>query len=784
MAKSNKRNKSMVREALTDTFLTRGLTLASNTIDVEAGTVEATLASDSMVRVYDPESRQVIDEVLVAAGGRFPERTPLLNNHDVESPVQTAILGGASNFRREGSLWAGRLQFDIERPSVKEIFGQLARGFINNLSIGYKVVRSVIVPAGTSRTIEGLSYRASASKNLRVVLEWVVREVSLVAVGADANARIRSGEGSVQMNQRLLSYLRSLGLAETATTEEAQAFLAGLSGMQRSIAGLLNYTEGSTEEATRADNALRAWNRDPSNPINVLRTETDPEEDEEDEEDDAPNGDEGGEHGRRSDSSTNAVVIERQRISDIRRAAQLAGEAVEEQDVNQAIEEGWEVARAQRHFLERVNDRRSNYQRGSNNSPEMSRVDQMLAANYGPAVRSLSRAQTHSANVLSLALANRDMRSEDSYAVMRRGSFQRIPREGNDDLERNLDFAYERRGISMFDVAREALRMNGISEHLDGPEALFDALRSSPNSVATLTGIYSNAFAAQFMAGFDFAVDTTGPITTESSHNDFRTTEHTRLAAGLRMTRHARGGEAEHTSFSDATESYKIARYSRQFRIDDQDVIDDRFGSTESGAASELGEAAKQLRPDLVYATLFRNDNMRDGVALFHASHSNLNTSSAISRTNIQTGITKINTATENGRLLSSGPGFVIVVPENLSFTADGLISSPVVSNDSGAGNKNTLLARSIQMVQDARLDLGLVDPTTDSAIAHLNTTWYMAKSNSRHLIQVAYLRGNRGIPGVEPFTIPGGGWGMGWKIKLDIGAKPMDWRVWQKFTA
>ena len=100
---------------------------------------------------------------------------------------------------------------------------------------------------------------------------------------------------------------------------------------------------------------------------------------------------------------------------------------------------------------------------------------------------------------------------------------------------------------------------------------------------------------------------------------------------GGRLRRRNRGTEADHATFADTMESYRVNDFASQLVIDRQDIIDDELGAW-STALDEYARAVLSLRPDIVYAVLAANAAMAtDGVVLFHAAtHANLFTSSAL----------------------------------------------------------------------------------------------------------------------------------------------------------
>jgi hypothetical protein len=244
--------------------------------------------------------------------------------------------------------------------------------------------------------------------------------------------------------------------------------------------------------------------------------------------------------------------------------------------------------------------------------------------------------------------------------------------------------------------------------------------------------------------------------------------------------------EADHAEFADNVETYKIARYARQFQIDEQDIIDDRFNGINPHVAREFGQAAARLRPDLVYALLLANANMRDGVALFHASHSNLNTSNALAIAGLTAARKAMMLQRENGVNLGLLLKFLIVPPA-LEVTALELSSSPllITGSDVVRPAMNALASSGFTIVPEPRLENGVTDPATGTVHSGSATTWFgAAMAGSGPTIEVGYLAGTGRAPQLRSGMLDRGRWGMWFDIKHDIGAKALDWRTLQKNTA
>lgn len=363
--------------------------------------------------------------------------------------------------------------------------------------------------------------------------------------------------------------------------------------------------------------------------------------------------------------------------------------------------------------------------------------------------------------------------------AIQRSANQTTQQGDSDRFERARDMAHRFAQMSMVDFAREALRLSGRSVPDNREDMIHRAM-----STASLTAIFSTSINMRILQRYLGIEDSTRGWCMEADVLNFMKQERGRMTKASGMKKLARGDEAQQIQYGDAIEEYKISRYAGQFTVDDQDFIDDTFGGLSTHTPEELGELAAEIRPNLVYSILLANGNMRDGNALFDASnHFNLITGSALGVATLDAARSAMASQRENGRQVQTRMRYLIV-PEKLGFTADQLVASAELRNSSGyIGTSNPHQGR-FQVRTDPRLDNGVVDPNTGTPHAGSLTTWYGATEGGRGGIEVGYLRGTGRAPSMETFMLTGARWGMGWKCKLDIGAKAIDWRGLLRATA
>jgi hypothetical protein len=170
----------------------RAFRIAPETLDEKRRRVRGIFASETPAPVLDLERWEVVDEVLLMSGARFAARVPLLDSH-LRAGLEY-VLGSGLELKVENAELAGWAEFS-SAPEAERAFVKVREGHVTDFSVGYRVLGFVTVEPGTTASVNGKSYTAG-ERALRVTTAWEVKEVSLVAIGADPNARVRSG-GSV-----------------------------------------------------------------------------------------------------------------------------------------------------------------------------------------------------------------------------------------------------------------------------------------------------------------------------------------------------------------------------------------------------------------------------------------------------------------------------------------------------------------------------------------------------------------------------------------------------------
>lgn len=716
------------------------LSIRAATVDEKARTVEAVLATESPVPVYDYSSYKVIDEILVAEGGEVPRSMPMLESHFRWG--LDAVLGSLRSPRREDGKWIVTLHFAEGDDKAERAWNKVRQGHLTDISVGYRALEYTDIPAGESKKIGSRLYEAK-DRTLRVTTKWRAFEGSLVVIGADQLAKIRaehinnqSGQHrsryreSGTMHEKLRAFLESIGLRADASDAEAWAFYGALNGNQRSQADEI-ISSSLSEDGNHGDSKRQA-----PEPNNLGKTPASS----------APS--------PSVDNAEAAAAAERARMASI---MDLADDDTPQELVQRAL-----------------------YGDPAQNLKPMSVEEFARAAlehrrrQYRPPVQSQAPA-AHTRR----ASADERARAMAAGLILRRLDVRNIPVKDvsdPDQVERlreraaNDSIRYQRMSIREF--MREALVLEGRDIPYDDEEFKRAAL-----STATLQYIFTTSVYASVQAGYEAAPDTTRLWCEEGEVANFQVHTDLRRSRVDGMARLPRGGTAESITFTDEGEDYKAFRFAEMVLIDDQDIEDDRFEML-TELPFDMAEDAAQVRPDLVYSLLLKNPTLKStGKPLFHVDLLNKG-SATLDKTGLQNGITSMAKQRDGKRNLNIKPEFLLI-PQDQLFTSRELIESTtiVISGDTDRtqGSKNTLQGL-LQPIADNRLGTaGVVDPITGKHYAGSATNWFLAAR--RRTVKVVYRRGTNRAPVIRPFVLDQGRFGMGWDIHLDIGAYVRDYR-------
>lgn len=582
------------------------------------------------------------------------------------------------------------------------------------------------------------------------------------------------------MKPRLRKYLEKLGLAASATAEEAQEMFDGLTGLERTVANLLDHDESDAAARTSCDLALRQLGLDPEDPSQNLRTVDPPAA--EPQPADAPVSSRAAGDGDSAESVFRRLLDERESAERARRQGirQLGASAdIPAEVVDTAILAGESVDQARQRFLD-------HHSRSLSGAP----VD----IGGAPAGHSRNSQTDYTRDSLIAAMMLRHGVADPTrvWPVGFRGAglLQRCDANGESQMREHAHRATERGhqlvGMSMVEIAARAMAIDGVRIADPSAIAIGREIQQRANyGFATLTAVFTTSYTAVLMDGYDATEDTTGPFVVERPVRDYKVQERIWMgsSSGPKLRRPMQ--EAESVTFSDQREVYRVWEFANQFTFDQQDLINDSFDALQGYVPRDMGITYREIQPNLVYSILMANANMRDGVALFHASHGNLTTSAALTEATLSTARSKVRLQRDGSRNLNLNVRHLIV-PPSLGDTAYTATKSRnvVLGADAVRGELNAVSRHGINVIEDARLENGVVDPVTETAYAGSATTWFVSTGQERPMIEVGYVAELGREPSVRADVLRTGRFGIAFDIQRTLGGKALDWRGLGKATA
>lgn len=216
----------------------RALEFRPSSLDLEARTFEATIATTAPVRRGGVDEILAIQESAVDLS-RMP--VPLLDSHRVTSTAD--VLGMVESVRVSDGALVARIR--VSRGEAGDgVLAKIADGTLRGVSVGYRVLGASNRRLGDGRTE-------------RLVERWLLAEVSLVPLPADAGATIRNEEGRMPETETTSTETPSAGAVQTPAVNRAEInreirSLAQTAGLDRDWADGQIDVEASLDDARRA----------------------------------------------------------------------------------------------------------------------------------------------------------------------------------------------------------------------------------------------------------------------------------------------------------------------------------------------------------------------------------------------------------------------------------------------------------------------------------------------------------------------------------------------------
>lgn len=362
------------------------------------------------------------------------------------------------------------------------------------------------------------------------------------------------------------------------------------------------------------------------------------------------------------------------------------------------------------------------------------------------------------------------MRGASAWLIARSGLTKRVS-EGFETRgeEISLDPG-EFRGLTMVDLARQALERAGVrTAGMRKVELIGAALTQrggGMNSTGDFAVLLESTLHKMLLASYAVTSDTWSRFCKRGSVSDFRPHNRYRLGTFGRLDKVNEHGEFTNKQIPDGEkQSISADTFGNIIAITRQALVNDDLGAF-TDLAMRLGQAGRLSIEIDVYALLALNGGlgpaMEDGDTLFHANHNNLGAGSALSVAGLDADATIMAEQTDpsGNEVLDLEPE-VLLVPRGLKGQAIATVQAEFDVDQVGGRKPNAVR--------------GLVDDIIGTARLAGTRRYMFAAPGAAPTIEVVFLDGQD-----EPYIEVQDGWrvdGSELKVRLDYGVGAIDWR-------
>ncbi|MEP3480771.1 MAG: Mu-like prophage major head subunit gpT family protein [Fuerstiella sp.] len=677
------------------TIQTRQFQCRNETWNEEARTVEAVIATEAPVMVYDWRSEQMVQEVLRMDLITMPEGSQivLLDSHARWS--LDTVLGSIRDIRSEGSDLIGTLHFVEGDPDVDKVVRKVAQGHIRDISVGYRVRAYEQVRRGETLMIRGVEYTAETHRML-IAVDWEPHEGSLTAVGADSNSKLRDA------SEEALSHRSSEH--KTPDSERSDSDHDDPADPGEESERTMPKTVPADESATNEDQ------------IRTARQE--------------------------------AVAEERSRVASIR---EIGGKDVRSQTIDKAIEDGLSAEQFRSVALDDLRAQRAVTPPAGADIPNIQiDSDKRHARDFNERATAIAFAMKLGAKDPARHMARVDYDESTGETFFEPSDYRAL--EGDrKEIERDAERAYQIRRMAPSEISEEMLRMAEVEKPM-GRRQMVTRAMSTPQASA----IYTQSTGAALLEFMGNVYDSTQGWLQEREANSFKSQELVKLEGG-RLKHRRRGRKAAIAEFSDVVEKYKVNEFARTLMIDRQDQVDDELGAWAT-AVDEFARAIAALRPDLVYSVLMQNVALSDGKALFDAGHKN-DLTGALGQGTLQAVLTALSKQKNSSGVPLNLQGKHLIVGADEQFKAKQLAnSSETRGTNAEDGTLNALQDMGLIVHHESRLSTGFNAPISEEAIAPAPGMFFGAADRGAYGLVYGTLNGTNGLPTIGTNVVNSGG--------------------------
>lgn len=650
--------------------------------------------------------------VVDLAGMEIPESVPLLTNHENKTDSRIGLISAA--IRNNVLEITGEIVSDSR--DAADIIAQGKAGADWQLSIGADVKECELVKGNrevNGQEVEGPFYHIKKS---------TLREVSVVAVGADAHTNMKvnakfnlvNQEGEAMNNKSETKSVSAVSAPNDAAPPEKKPETEQKPGNPANKPGEPANKPGEPEK--KPDNAEKK-------PGQAAAEATPP----------AIQASAGDVAATAREAAQNAVKAERERISAIQ--AICDGEFPEIE--REAIAGGWTPEVVTKKVLETIRAERP-------------------AANVNISVKT--------------APEGGELRKTIEAAMCLRVGVSA------DQLEKSYGAKTVEAGMAEMDMPLkqlliECMKLDGIpySRGFDN-----ETIRAAFSSVS-LPGILSNVANKKLLQSYEAQPIIAMKLCSTGDLNDFKENDRFRLTDVGDLLPIAADGEIKDGGLIEESAKNQLDTYGKKFCLTRKMIINDDLGAFMK-VPTAMGNRAARLIDQLFFSRLLSNPAQADGKALFSTNHKNLlsGASSALSSDSLKKAIQLfLDQVDADGQPISVEPKYLLV-PTALKHLAIELTQGATLIM-SGTDNAvrpalNVLSDENLQVISSPYLGNSAYEGSSQ-------TGWYLfGDPKTVDTWEIGFLKGKR-TPTVERGETDFNTLGLWFRVYFDLGVREQDHR-------
>ena len=650
--------------------------------------------------------------VVDLAGMEIPESVPLLTNHENKTDSRIGLISAA--VRNNALEITGEIVSDSK--DAADIIAQGKAGADWQLSIGADVKECELVKGSrevNGQEVEGPFYHIKKS---------TLREVSVVAVGADAHTNMKvnakfnlvNQEGEAMNNKSETKSVSAVSAPNDAVPPEKKPEPEQKPGNPANKPGEPANKPGEPEK--KPDNAEKK-------PGQAAAEATPP----------AIQASAGDVAATAREAAQNAVKAERERISAIQ--AICDGEFPEIE--REAIAGGWTPEVVTKKVLETIRAERP-------------------AANVNISVKT--------------APEGGELRKTIEAAMCLRVGVSA------DQLEKSYGAKTVEAGMAEMDMPLkqlliECMKLDGIpySRGFDN-----ETIRAAFSSVS-LPGILSNVANKKLLQSYEAQPIIAMKLCSTGDLNDFKENDRFRLTDVGDLLPIAADGEIKDGGLIEESAKNQLDTYGKKFCLTRKMIINDDLGAFMK-VPTAMGNRAARLIDQLFFSRLLSNPAQADGKALFSTNHKNLlsGASSALSSDSLKKAIQLfLDQVDADGQPISVEPKYLLV-PTALKHLAIELTQGATLIM-SGTDNAvrpalNVLSDENLQVISSPYLGNSAYEGSSQ-------TGWYLfGDPKTVDTWEIGFLKGKR-TPTVERGETDFNTLGLWFRVYFDLGVREQDHR-------